>query len=236
MRLDKALGLAGMTRDEAKKCVRAGRVTVKGQTAKDPGQKAETDWICLDGRPLQAPETVTLMLNKPAGIVTATEDPRWQTVVDLLPERLRKRALGPVGRLDRDVTGLVLLTDDGTMAHRLISPKWKAGKVYLARCEGRLGEEEREAFARGIVLSDFTCQPAQLEILEAGEGESLARVTLREGKFHQVKRMFQALGHPLKALKREAIGGVTLDPALEEGQWRMLTREEEARLRESVGM
>jgi len=166
------------------------------------------------------------MVNKPAGVLTATEDRRLPTVLDLLPAPLRRRGLGPVGRLDRDVTGLVLLTTDGQLAHRLISPKWKAEKQYRARCEGRLTANEVEAFAQGIPLSDFTARPARLAIIQAGDEASTADVVLTEGKFHQVKRMFAATGHPLVALERLRIGPLVLDPALGPGQWRRLTEGE----------
>ena len=141
-----------------------------------------------------------------------------------------------MGRLDRDVTGLVLMTTDGQLAHRLISPKWKAEKVYRARCEGRLGEAEVRAFAEGVALSDFTARPAGMAIIEAGEAESLAEVTLTEGKFHQVKRMFIAVGHPLIALERRRIGCVALDEALARGEWRPLDAEEVAGLKALCGL
>jgi 16S rRNA pseudouridine516 synthase len=147
-------------------------------------------------------------------------------VVSLLPEHYQKRKIGPVGRLDRDVTGPVLLTTDGQLAHRLISPKWKAEKTYRAVCEGRLTEADVAAFASGLELSDFTAKPAVMEILSASDEESVADVTLTEGKFHQVKRMFIAVGHPLSSLHRLRIGCVTLDPALAPGEFRALTDEE----------
>lgn len=226
MRLDRAAAMAGLTRSEAKKAVIAGRVTVDGAVVRDPAAQADPCRVQVDGAAVRSPGEIYIMLNKPAGVITATEDGRLPTVVDLIPPELRRRGPGPVGRLDRDVTGLVLLTTDGQLAHRLISPKWKAEKRYRARCEGRLTEADAEAFAAGIPLSDFTAQPAKLEILEAGDGFSLADVTLTEGKFHQVKRMFAAVGHPLAALCRLQIGPLTLDEALAPGEWRMLTDEE----------
>ena len=226
MRLDRAAAMAGLTRSEAKKAVIAGRVTVDGAVVRDPAAQADPCRVQVDGAAVRSPGEIYIMLNKPAGVITATEDGRLPTVVDLIPPELRRRGPGPVGRLDRDVTGLVLLTTDGQLAHRLISPKWKAEKRYRARCEGRLTEADAEAFAAGIPLSDFTARPAKLEILEAGDGFSLADVTLTEGKFHQVKRMFAAVGHPLAALCRLQIGPLTLDEALAPGEWRMLTDEE----------
>ena len=231
MRLDKAAALAGLTRSEARKAIAAGRVRVDGQIARDAGMQVDPARVRVDGaQPAEAGE-LYVMVHKPAGVVTATEDRRFQTVVDLLPEPLRRLSIGPVGRLDRDVTGLVLLTTDGQLAHRLISPRWKAGKVYRARCEGRLTDGEVAAFASGLVLSDFTARPAALEILEAGEAESLADVTLSEGKFHQVKRMFAAVGHPLIALERRRIGSLALDPALQPGECRELREDEVAALK-----
>ena len=226
MRLDRAAAMAGLTRSEAKKAVIAGRVTVDGAVVRDPAAQADPCRVQVDGAAVRSPGEIYIMLNKPAGVITATEDGRLPTVVDLIPPELRRRGPGPVGRLDRDVTGLVLLTTDGQLAHRLISPKWKAEKRYRARCEGRLTEADAEAFAAGIPLSDFTARPAKLEILEAGDDFSLADVTLTEGKFHQVKRMFAAVGHPLAALCRLQIGPLTLDEALAPGEWRMLTDEE----------
>jgi len=225
MRLDKALGTAGYTRSEAKAMIAKGRVQVNGETAKNPGLNVEIGQVWLDGRPIDGEAEVYLMIHKPAGVVTATEDARFETVVSLLPEQYRRRRIGPVGRLDRDVTGLVILTTDGQLAHRLISPKWKAEKLYRAECEGELGAADVRAFAEGVVLSDFTAMPAGMEILQRGE-KSVADVTLTEGKFHQVKRMFAAIGHPLIRLERLRIGCVTLDPALAPGEFRRLTPEE----------
>ena len=223
MRLDKAVALTGLTRSEARRAIAAGRVQVDGQPARDAAMQVTPAQVRVEGAaPVEAGE-LYVMLNKPAGVVTATEDGRHETVLDLLPEALRRRAPGPVGRLDRDVTGLVLLTTDGQLAHRLIAPKWKAEKLYRARCEGRLTEADVAAFAAGIALSDFTARPARLDIRRADDAESLADVALTEGKFHQVKRMFAAIGHPLLALSRLRIGCVALDPALAPGEWRRLT-------------
>lgn len=236
MRLDKAVALAGLTRSEARRAIAAGRVQVDGRPVRDAGMQVAPEQVCLDGGEPARAGDVYVMVHKPAGVLTATEDRRHQTVADLLPEALRRRGPGPVGRLDRDVTGLVLLTTDGQLAHRLISPRWKAEKVYRARCEGRLTEREVARFAEGVRLSDFTARPAALAIVEAGEAESLADVTLTEGKFHQVKRMFAAVGHPLIALERLRIGTLALDPALAAGEWRELTQDEVEGLRGLCGM
>ena len=231
LRLDKILGLAGITRTAARKIIAAGRVTVGNTVQRDPGFKARIPDVHVDGELPGAETEIHLMLNKPAGVITATEDKKLPTVVDLLPEKYQNRKIGPVGRLDRDVTGLVILTTDGEMAHRLISPRHKAEKRYRAICEGSLTQADADAFAAGIELSDFTALPAKLEILSSGESESAADVILTEGKFHQVKRMFIAIGHPLKSLSRLQIGGVTLDPALKEGEFRPLTESEIQNLR-----
>lgn len=233
MRLDKALSLAGYTRSEAKALIARGRVSVSGETVRDSGRSVQLRDVCLDGSPIDAQEEIYLMIHKPAGVVTATEDRRLPTVVSLLPESYRRRKIGPVGRLDRDVTGLVLLTTDGQLAHRLISPRWKAEKLYRARCEGALDANDVAAFAAGLELSDFTAAPAELTILEAGEN-SLADVILTEGKFHQVKRMFAAVGHPLISLQRLRIGCVTLDESLAPGEFRLLTEREIAGLKRST--
>ena len=230
MRLDKALSLAGYTRSEAKALIARGRVCVAGETVRDSGKNVQLCDVTLDGSPIDARQELYLMLHKPAGVVTATEDKRLPTVVSLLPESYRRRKIGPVGRLDRDVTGLVLLTTDGQLAHRLISPRWKAEKQYRARCEGALDANDIAAFAAGLMLSDFTAAPAVLKILETGE-TSLADVILTEGKFHQVKRMFAAVGHPLISLQRLRIGCVTLDESLAPGEFRLLTEQEIAGLK-----
>ena len=236
MRLDKAVALTGLTRSEARRAIAAGRVQVDGQVARDAGMPVDPARVRLDGAdPVPAGEAY-IMVHKPAGVLTATEDRRLPTVVDLLPEPLRRRGLGPVGRLDRDVTGLVLLTTDGQLAHRLISPRRKAEKQYRAVCEGRLSETDVAAFADGLALSDFTAKPAQLVILQAGEKRSVADVILTEGKFHQVKRMFAAVGHPLVSLSRLRIGTLALDPELAPGEWRELRGDEIEALKAICGM
>ena len=156
--------------------------------------------------------------------------------VILLPPVYSSIECMPVGRLDKDTTGLLVLTCDGEMNHRLLAPGRHVDKVYEARVTGRLTEKEKEAFAAGLDLSDFTAQPAELEILEAGEAESRARVTVAEGKFHQIKRMFSATGHEVLTLHRSRFGPLALDPALAEGEWRELTDEELAALRAAAGM
>lgn len=228
MRLDKAIAQNGLTRQEAKKAVAGGRARVNGRVILDPGYLLKPeDEVLLDGENARAPEHVHLMLYKPAGVLTATEDARGErTVLDLLPEKIRMRRVGPVGRLDRDVTGLVLLTTDGQLAHRLISPKWDVEKTYYAEIEGDIDGECVRRFAEGVPLKDFTCRPARLESAGAGA----CRVYVSEGKYHQVKRMLGALGHFVRALHRQSIAGIELDPSLEAGQWRELTEDEKKHL------
>ena len=234
MRLDKAIAQNGLTRQMAKKAIAGGRVRVNGNVVLDPGYLLKPeDEVLLDGENARAPENVHLMLYKPAGFLTATEDARGErTVLDLLPEKIRMRRVGPVGRLDKDVTGLLILTTDGQLAHRLISPKWDVEKTYYAEIEGDIDDECVRRFAEGVPLKDFTCRPARLESAGAGA----CRVYVCEGKYHQVKRMLAAVGHPVLRLKREKIGPVALDPALSEGEFRPLTPGEEAALYEIAGM
>lgn len=234
MRLDKFLSAQGLTRKQARTAIASGQVSVNGEVQGDPGFILDpiSAQVLFQGRALGYQRHMHLMLHKPAGLLTATTDARQKTVMDLLPEELKRRALGPVGRLDKDVTGLLLLTDDGQLAHRLISPKWTVEKVYLARVEGALDTTDIQAFQAGIALSDFTARPARLEILEP----DLGRLTITEGKFHQVKRMFAARGKPVLRLHRESVGGVSLDPALECGKFRPLTAEEEGALYALVRM
>jgi 16S rRNA pseudouridine516 synthase len=233
-RLDKIISAAsGYSRREVKELVRQGRVTVNGMVA----GACEEKWdpasaeIRVDGQPVQYETFRYLMMNKPAGVLSATEDRRQKTVLDLVPQELRRRGIAPVGRLDKDTEGLLLLTDDGQLAHRLLSPRWHVDKVYRAAVEGCLTEADCAAFAAGMVLGDGTvCRPAGLEILS----ESVCLVTLREGKFHQVKRMLAARGKPVRQLKRLRMGPLVLDETLAPGDVRPLTREEIQQLAEAV--
>ena len=213
--------------------VRQGRVLVDGKPAPAADMKVDpqTAVILLDGEPLGYEKFTYVMLHKPAGVLTATEDRRQETVLDLLPPELRRRALSPVGRLDKDTEGLLLLTNDGQLAHRLLSPKSHVDKVYYARVDGALEPGDIAAFAAGMTLGDgLECLPAGLEILSPTE----ALVTLREGKFHQVKRMLAARGKPVLYLTRLSMGRLRLDPALAPGAWRMLTEEERSALNLSL--
>ena len=233
-RLDKIISATGKkSRREVREMVRQGRVLVDGKPAPAADMKVDpqTAVILLDGEPLGYEKFTYVMLHKPAGVLTATEDRRQETVLDLLPPELRRRALSPVGRLDKDTEGLLLLTNDGQLAHRLLSPKSHVDKVYYARVDGALEPGDIAAFAAGMTLGDgLECLPAGLEILSPTE----ALVTLREGKFHQVKRMLAARGKPVLYLKRLSMGRLRLDPALAPGEWRMLTEEERSALNLSL--
>lgn len=233
-RLDKIISATGKkSRREVREMVRQGRVLVDGKPAPAADMKVDpqTAVILLDGEPLGYEKFTYVMLHKPAGVLTATEDRRQETVLDLLPPELRRRALSPVGRLDKDTEGLLLLTNDGQLAHRLLSPKSHVDKVYYARVDGALEPGDIAAFAAGMTLGDgLECLPAGLEILSPTE----ALVTLREGKFHQVKRMLAARGKPVLYLKRLSMGRLHLDPALAPGAWRMLTEEERSALNLSL--
>ena len=233
-RLDKFLTSQGVcTRSEAGKLCRRGRVTVEGTPVTDPAQKVDPDntSIAVDGRLLTYKAHLYIMMNKPAGILCVSRDPKAPTVLDLLPPELKKQDLFPVGRLDKDTEGLLLLTNEGGLAHELLSPRHHVDKVYYTRVAGRLTEEDCRAFASGMTLDDgLACMPAGLEILSAGD-ESEAYVTLREGKFHQVKRMLAYRGKPVLYLERISMGNMTLDPELPRGKFRFLTSKEVENLR-----
>ena len=232
-RIDKLVASTGKyTRSEVKKLIRAGLILVDGVAVRSGDDKVDPEAVTIqaEGEVLTWRRYTWLMMNKPAGLLSATEDHRQQTVLDLLPQELQRQELFPVGRLDKDTEGLLLLTNDGATAHELLSPKKHVDKVYYTRTDGRLTEEDCRLFREGITLGDgLECLPAELEIITAAE-ESEAYVTLREGKFHQVKRMLAYCGKPVVYLKRVRMGNLTLDPTLEKGEYRFLTAEEVAGL------
>ena len=231
-RLDKFLCDSGAgTRSQVKPMIKAGRVTVDGKPVKDPGFKLDpnTAAVCLDGERLGGKRRVVAMLNKPAGYVTATEDPVEKTVMELLPMELRLQDVKPVGRLDKATEGLLLFTNDGDLLHRLITPRKEVPKVYYARHEGQAAPEDVEAFHLGLTLKDGTlCRSAVLEPL--GPGESL--ITVCEGKYHQVRRMMASRGMTVTYLERRREGCLTLGN-LPRGTVRELTDEEIAELEAS---
>ena len=221
-RLDKILAGSGLlSRSQAREALRAGRVQVHGVPVRDGAEKVDPEQVqvTLDGVAVTG-GTVVLLLNKPAGYVTSTQDPRDPTVMELLPPVYRRR-VKPVGRLDKDTEGLLLLTDDGPLGHALLSPKNHVDKVYYAKVEGRLDRTDAEALAAGMVLGDGPhCLPAELEPL--GDG-SQCHVTLREGKYHQVKRMVAAAGNRVETLTRIQFGALTLPVDLKPGEWKWIS-------------
>ncbi|MFL7796791.1 rRNA pseudouridine synthase [Clostridium chauvoei] len=229
-RLDKVLSNLGYgTRKEIKQAVRKGFIEVNGIIIKDNGMQVdpEKDKIIVNGEEIFYRKYIYLMMNKPAGVISATHDGRDETVVDLLEIEHQVFNPFPVGRLDKDTVGLLLLTNDGELNHRLISPKWKVDKVYFAEIDKKVTEEDVEKFKNGITLDDgYTCKEAKLEILKATEEGSEILVTIQEGKYHQVKRMFEAVGKEVVYLKRIEFATLPLDEDLEEGEYRELTEEE----------
>ncbi|MDO4621604.1 MAG: pseudouridine synthase [Eubacteriales bacterium] len=226
MRLDKYLADMGVgKRSELKKWIRSGKVRVGETMIKDPGFAVqEESEVFLNGEQIRYRQYVYYLLNKPSGVISATEDPRQSTVLDLLPEQ-RRKDLFPVGRLDKDTEGLLLITNDGVLAHQLLSPKRHVDKVYFARLDKPAEEKDIRAFADGIELDDFTALPAELSIPDPEKPEETL-VTIREGKFHQIKRMFLAQGKEVVYLKRLSMGTLQLDEKLEPGEYRELTDEE----------
>lgn len=228
LRLDKFLADMGKgTRSALKEAVRKGRVRVNGEVIKKADIKIRIpeDTVALDGEEVSYAVMEYYMLNKPQGVVSATEDKKYPTVLDLIADKKRKD-LFPVGRLDLDTEGLLLITNDGDLAHRLLSPKKHVDKVYYARCRGKVREGAAEEFARGIRLPDgLLCLPAELTVLsyDSIQDESEIRLRIREGKFHQVKRMMEAAGCPVLFLKRLSMGPLTLDGTLKPGEYRPLT-------------
>lgn len=228
-RLDKLLcSQSLLTRSEAARKIRSGRVTVNGAVCRDPAAKVDpaAAAVTVEGQPLGYAEHVYLMLNKPAGVLCVSRDPKAQTVIDLLPEEYRRRGLFPAGRLDKDTRGLTLITDDGELAHAMLSPRRHVFKRYFARLDKPLTPEAAAAFRAGPTLADGTrCRPAGVRVLEEGESP-LVEVAICEGKYHQIKRMFSAVGCTVIGLKRLAMGGLLLDKALPEGACRPLTEAE----------
>ncbi len=226
MRLDKLLSeCTALSRSQLRQIIKSGCVSVDGQTVTSPEQRVDSDAarVELDGKPVSYAKFCYYMLNKPAGILSATDDKKQKTVIDLFPPELKKKNLFPVGRLDKDTTGLLIITNDGEFAHRVISPKSEIVKTYHAVTEGSVDESDIEAFRQGIVLADGTqCLPAELEGLPDGS----CLVHVMEGKYHQVKRMLASRGKPVTALKRLSIGGLKLDNSLLQGEFRPLTEKE----------
>ncbi len=237
MRLDRFLSKTGFgSRKDVKEIIKKGRATLNGHIVRSPKMALDPygDEVRVDGHLVEYQEFYYLMMNKPAGVISATEDLRQQTVLDLLPDFYRPLNLFPLGRLDKDTEGLLILSNDGKLAHRLLSPKKRVPKVYYAVIDGEVVHEDISIFRRGIRLEeDFTTLPAELEIIRSGT-PSHVKVTIYEGKFHQVKRMFQAVGKKVIYLKRVAMGNLSLDESIAPGEARELSEEEINCLRNSV--
>ena len=228
MRLDKFIADSGLlTRSEATKAIRGGRVTVDGKSARDPSAKIDekTARVQLDGVLLSYTEFCYIMLNKPRGTVSTTDENDEKSVMRLLPSEMRRLDMFPCGRLDIDTGGLLIITNDGKTAHSLLSPKHHCEKKYRFECLP-LPDGAEERLENGLELSDFTSKPCTVELEDSTHGE----ITLTEGKYHQIKRMFHAVGSEITSLERVSFGGIALDRTLGRGEWRYLTEEEINRL------
>lgn len=236
MRLDKYLAEAGLgSRKEVKVILKTGKVTVNDQKVKDGKLHVEPDKDSMnyDGQPIGYQEFYYYLLNKPAGVVSATKDNKDKTVVELLKGKDFREDLFPVGRLDKDTEGLLLLTNDGPLSHNLLSPKKHVEKEYFAQIQGQVTQETVREFAAGLTLkSGENVKPGQLFIEKSEENKSEIRLIIHEGKFHQVKRMFEAVGMKVTYLKRLRMGSLRLDPELTKGAYRPLTEEEILKLKE----
>lgn len=231
MRIDKFLGVTGQaTRTEAKKLIRSGAVAVNGVTVRNADAKLdpEVDKVFFCGKEIVYRKYTYIIMNKPQGVVSATEDGRDKTVLDLLPDDMRKTDLFPCGRLDKNTLGLMLITDNGDLAHRLLSPRSHVEKRYYFKSRFPITEAEAKRFENGLTLEDgYETKPAKIELGEKGDD---GFITLVEGKYHQIKRMLEALNNKIVYLERISFGPLLLDGKLERGQWRYLTDEEIAAL------
>nr|WP_294682913.1 pseudouridine synthase [uncultured Anaerotignum sp.] len=228
-RIDKIIASQGLySRSDVKALVKHKRVAIDGVTVASASAKADAEKsvITIDGKPLTVKRQVYLMLHKPQGFVSATEDKTQRTVLELVPHEYRGREIFPAGRLDKDTTGLMILTDDGVLAHNILSPRKHIQKVYRVELDIPVTKEMQEGFAAGVELKDGPCRAAGLTVL----GEKTAEVTLREGRYHQIKRMFGCFGAKVVALHRLAMGDLYLPADLPEGECRELTAEELQRL------
>ncbi|WAA10074.1 pseudouridine synthase [Fervidibacillus albus] len=240
MRIDKVLSNSGFgSRKEVKKLLKSKFVTVNGNITTDGKVHVDpaVDEIQVKGKKIEYKEFVYLMMNKPPGVISATEDEREKTVIDLLPVKYIKFRPFPVGRLDKNTVGLLLLTNDGPLTHRVLSPKKHVEKTYFAIVDGFVTEEDRICFEKGIQLDDgYVTKPATLTIKSREKHRSEIELTITEGKFHQVKRMFEAVNKKVVYLKRISMGTLILDENLKEGEFRELTEGEILQLKSSVGL
>ena len=224
-RIDKIIATQfNISRKDARIAIRRGKATLDGKILRDFGALVDTNSdITFNGQALNYKKFIYILMNKPKGVLSASSDKNKQTVVDLVPENLRRQGLFPVGRLDKDTTGFLIITDDGEFAHKAISPKYEVYKNYIVTLDGKLTDEMVKAFAEGIVLADGTvCRKAELQILS----DCVARVKICEGKYHQIKRMFGVVGLGVNELKRESVGGLSLPENLREGDCIELSEQE----------
>lgn len=235
-RLDKILASQGtLSRRDVKEIIKKGRITLNGKVIKDSSVKIDIckDEVLLDGEKITLKKHIYIMMNKPRGIVSASDGEKEETVVDLVPDELYRKGLFPAGRLDKDTTGFVLITDDGDFAHKILSPKNHIFKTYLARLEHSLSESDIKMLENGIILADgTTLKEAKIEIIEQTE-TPLVEIMICEGKYHQVKRMFAAAGNKVVNLHRLKMGDLTLDERLKPGECREITREELEKVKKS---
>lgn len=234
-RLDKYLSHMGWgSRQEIRHLVKSKRVMVNQQLISEVSYHVQaSDRVTVDGKKVGYQAYTYILLHKPAGVITATTDPKLPTVMDLLPEQLPNfKKLSPVGRLDRDTTGLLVLTNDGTLNHRLLSPHYHVAKTYEALVTGKVTKADSDKVRLGLVLTDFTTLPAELSLIayDIQKDQSYIRLILHEGKYHQVKRMMASLGHPVMKLHRPVFGPLTLPPQLAAGAWQELTAKQVAKL------
>ncbi len=223
MRLDKFVSDAlGVTRSEARDMIRRGGFTADGAPLGSPAAHVDCQEIRYKGEKISAPDKIYIMMNKPAGVLSATEDKTQRTVLDLLPERYRRYGLFPAGRLDKDTEGFLLLTNDGALAHKVLSPKKKVGKTYVARLSRELTAEKIYVLENGVDIGGYVTRPCQVELLDP----LTAKITVVEGKFHQVKKMFLAVDNHVEALRRVSFAGLELDGSLAPGEFRELCTKE----------
>ena len=224
MRLDKLVSDAiGVTRKDSKNLIKKGLVQIGGEIIKDPSLSVnESDELIISGKRVYYKKFIYLMMNKPQGYISATDDPRQKTVLELLPENFKRYDLFPAGRLDIDTEGFLLLTNDGQTAHNLLSPSKKVGKEYFVRLESPLSDSDRETICQGVDIGGYVTKPAKIE--QKSDTECI--ITIVEGKFHQVKKMFESVGNKVIYLKRISFASLPLDPNLSLGEFRYLTDEE----------
>ena len=225
-RLDKLISSSGKyTRSESSKLIRSGAVCVNGVSVKNPASKADgnADVITINSQRFIYKKHIYIMMNKPEGVISASDSPNDRTVIDLLPDELKRPGLFPAGRLDRDTTGFMLITDDGDFAHRILSPKRHISKTYRVTLREDITEDEAEMIRTGLMLNGEKLLPAKVKKLD---GEHVYEVVLKEGRYHQIKRMFARLSNEVVVLERTAMGNLTLDTALKRGDAREMTAEE----------